>query len=553
MSGGFLGTVLRADAARRLFKRGNAWVTAGEVRALAQRALPRVERAEDEIFLHTKSLSRFAAGLLAAAAAGKNVALPAHAQANYLAELGCPDDALFDDEAFETSDIGAPLKLMQHDPLLVLFTSGSTDKPKRVEKNFSRLEIEARALDAQWGNEASHVIATVSHQHIYGMLFRLVWPVLSGRTADDFAATYWEDLEGRIAGATLASSPAHLTRLPPRPDLFAPPPALIFSSGQLLPAPDAQACINAFGKPVIEVFGSTETGGIAWREQTTPDAAWTPFSTVSVTADDERALVVRSPYLQEEAPLFTGDVVDIAANGRFRLLPRGDRVAKIDGKRVSLTRVESTLNAQIEITAAAALTLPDRRDALAAVVALSESGRAQFQKLGAFRFSRHLRTALAETLEPPERPKHWRFVDAIPADSQGKRILSTLRALFSTPMTDPLDALDMNVRKHTDTEAEIAFTLPEELIFFKGHFPGRAILPGVAQTHMAVLIAQRLWGDWPSDANLSRLKFKRVLLPGDAVVLKLKHDAAIGRISFVYEFGTIDASQGEIGGFTPRP
>ncbi len=230
MSLGFLETILRADAARPLFKRGDGWITAGEVRALAQRALPRVARAESEIFLHTRSLSRFTAGLLAAAVAGKNVALPAHAQANYLAELDCLDGALFDDDAFEIGEAGSELKLTQHDPLLVLFTSGSTDKPKRVEKNFSRLEIEGCALEAQWGGQAGHVIATVSHQHIYGMLFRLVWPVLSGRTSDDFAATYWEDLEGHIVGATLASSPAHLTRLPPRPDLFTPPPALIFSS-----------------------------------------------------------------------------------------------------------------------------------------------------------------------------------------------------------------------------------------------------------------------------------------------------------------------------------
>jgi acyl-coenzyme A synthetase/AMP-(fatty) acid ligase/3-hydroxymyristoyl/3-hydroxydecanoyl-(acyl carrier protein) dehydratase len=547
---GFLETVLHADAAQKLFNRGDSWVTAGDVRALALRVLPRVRQAQSEIFLHTTSLSRFTAGLLAAAAAGKSVALPAHAQSTYLAELGCPEGALFNDDAFERGDTEGELAIKQHDPLLVLFTSGSTDKPKRIEKNFSRLEIEGRALDAQWGERATHVIATVSHQHIYGMLFRLVWPVLSGRTSDDVAATYWEDLEGRMSGATLASSPAHLTRLAPRADLYRPAPALIFSSGQLLPAPDAAACINAFGKPVIEVFGSTETGGVAWREQATPNAAWTPFSRISVSTGEDRALIVRSPYLQDDAPLFTGDIAEIAKDGTFRLLPRGDRVAKIDGKRVSLTRVEAALVGLPEINAAAALPLPERRDALAAVVALSTEGKQLLDALGAFRFSRHLRTSLAATLEPPERPKHWRFVDAIPADSQGKRILSTLRGLFSA-MSDPLEPLKMDIRKHTDTEAEIAFTLPEELVFFRGHFPGRAILPGVAQTHMAVLIAQKLWGDWPSDSNLRKLKFKRVLLPGDAVVLRLKRDPAIGRLTFAYGFRDIDASQGEIGGFTP--
>jgi 3-hydroxymyristoyl/3-hydroxydecanoyl-(acyl carrier protein) dehydratase len=114
---------------------------------------------------------------------------------------------------------------------------------------------------------------------------------------------------------------------------------------------------------------------------------------------------------------------------------------------------------------------------------------------------------------------------------------------------DPVAALNLDVRSQTDTEAELHFTLPPELIFFEGHFPSRPILPGVAQAHLAVLIAQKLWGDWPSDANLARLKFRRVLFPNDKVVLRLKRDAKIGRIGFTYTFGDIDASQGEIGGF----
>lgn len=544
MTPGLIETLMRADAGQRLFARGSDWVTAGDVRAMAAHVLARVQGVDGPIFLHTHSASRFVAGIVAGAAAGKDIALPAHAQPSYLAELGCPPDAFITDGAFDgAADSGLDIK--NADPQLVLFTSGSTSTPKRVAKNLSRLEIEARALESLWAGETGHVVATVSHQHIYGMLFRIFWPLMSGRTSDDIAATYWEDLEGRLAGAALISSPAHLTRLPPRAELFAPPPALIFSSGQLLDAKSAQACIAAFGLPVTEVLGSTETGGIAWRRQTTPDSAWTPFPTVAVTAGAESALIVRSPYLQDDAPLDTGDVVELTGDGGFYLRPRGDRVAKIDGKRISLTRVETMLAELPEIEAAAALTLPDRRDALAAVVVLTNAGQQALEALGPFRLTRRLRTALATTLEPPERPKHWRFVDSVPTDSQGKRVLSTLRTLFDAG--DPLAPLVIDVRAQTDTEAELAFTLPPELIFFQGHFDNQAILPGVAQAHMAMLIAQKLWGTWPPDANLERLKFRRVLVPGNAVVLKLKRNAE-GRVTFAYIFGDIRASEGEIGG-----
>lgn len=537
-----IATLLEADANARLFRRGDAWINAGDVCALAQSVT--LPAGDGPIFLHVASAVHLCAGLLAAAAAGRTIALPAHAQASYVAEIGGAE-ALIEDAAFAG---GAPVRTLENaalDPLLIFYTSGSTGTPKQVEKNLSRLEAEVRALENVWGGEAAHVTATVSHQHIYGLLYRIAWPIMSGRTADDTAAVYWEDLEGKLAGATLISSPAHLTRLPPRSDIFAPPPALIFSSGQLLPAPAARTCIDTFSKAVTEVLGSTETGGIAWRRQTTPDAPWTPLPSVRVSSDDENALVVQSPFLQTDAPQLTGDGVELAADGRFTLKPRTDRVAKIGGKRVSLTRVETAVQALRDVSEIAAFTLEGDGETLAAIVVLSAEGAAKLQELGAFRMTRRLRTALAETLEPAERPKRWRFADAIPTDSQGKRVLSGLRAMFAT---SPLDALTLDIREHTASEAVIAFTLPEDLLFFEGHFPERAVMPGLAQVHVAVLLGQKLWGAWPSDSNLARLKFRRVLLPGDTVVLTLKWNAAIGRLSFNYRYGEIDAAQGEIGG-----
>jgi acyl-CoA synthetase (AMP-forming)/AMP-acid ligase II/3-hydroxymyristoyl/3-hydroxydecanoyl-(acyl carrier protein) dehydratase len=539
---GLIETLLCAPADAPLFRRGRAWVSAGDVRALAERvALP---GGDGPIFLHVTSAAHFCAGLLAAVTTQRPLALPAHAQAAYLSEIGATD-ALATDAALAGHDAVRLLEDANIDPLLIFFTSGSTGAPKPVQKNLSRLEREARALDQLWGKDAGHVIATVSHQHIYGLLFRVVWPILSGRTSDDAAAEYWEDLEGQLAGATLVSSPAHLTRLSRR-ELYAEPPKLIFSSGQLLPNDAAQECKAAFRVWPNEVLGSTETGGIAWRQQTEPGAAWTPLPDVDVRRGEDGALSVRSPYLQDDARLLTGDVIEPLVDGRFRLKPRGDRVVKIDGKRVSLTRVEEALAQLPEVSAAAALTLQTRKEALAAVVALSAAGAAALKERGAFRLSRQLRSQLADALEPAERPKHWRFVDAIPTDAQGKRVLSTLRAMFDP---SPLDALDLDIRTQTASEAEVAFTLPPDLLYFKGHFPGRAILPGLAEVHLAILIAQKLWNVWPSDSNLSRLKFKRVLMPDETVTLKLKWNGEIGRLSFDYKLGAQDVAQGEIGGF----
>ena len=140
------------------------------------------------------------------------------------------------------------------------------------------------------------------------------------------------------------------------------PPALIFSSSAPLPLADAHHVRDAFGSLPIEVLGSTETGGIAWRQQESADASWTPMPGVAVDADDAQMLSVTSPFTGGET-IATGDVVERVGDA-FRLIGRADRIAKIEGKRVSLARVEESLLALPGIAAAAAVDLPDRKGAL---------------------------------------------------------------------------------------------------------------------------------------------------------------------------------------------
>ena len=163
---GVIETLLLAPGERRLFRRADGWVSAGDIRALAARAA--LPSGADAIYLHTNSAAHFLAGVLAAAAEDRTVALPAHTQAAYLSELGCAPSALVTDQSFAGAKARRDLDNVAHDPSLVFFTSGSTGFPKRVVKNLSRLDTEARTLHRLWGVEARHVIATVSHQHIYG-------------------------------------------------------------------------------------------------------------------------------------------------------------------------------------------------------------------------------------------------------------------------------------------------------------------------------------------------------------------------------------------------
>lgn len=554
---GLIDTLLRADRDRVLFDSRQGPITAGAVRAAAARAAALLGDADAPVFLHTDSAGLFTAGLLAAALRGRRLVLPAHLQPAYLAEIGGAGGLILTDRGEDgvlawsgAADAELPTDLAG-DLSLTFFTSGSTGAPKPVDKRLSLLEVEADVLDGLWGGGEGRVRATVSHQHIYGLIYRVVWPLTTGRVSADEAVEWWEELVDRMDGAdTLIASPAHLTRLPHNMDFRRIAPARIFSSGQLLTEPAAAACREAFGQAVIEVLGSTETGGVAWRQQTGPDTPWTPFPVVRIDWGDEEALLVSSPYISEPQPYALGDRGEALAGGLFRLKGRADRVEKVDGRRISLTRIEETLRALPLIDDLVALTLPERHGSLAAVAVLSAEGQALLAELGAFRLTRRLRNAVADTLEPIERPKHWRFETAIPVDTQGKRRLATLRTLFETaPARITLqDGLVYEVLASTGDTATLRVELQPQLVWFQGHFPDTPVMPGIAQVHAAVLLGRAVLGFSPTGGELSRCKFKGLARPGETLSLTLSADPGKGRLTFAWTRDGADISQGVVGG-----
>jgi acyl-coenzyme A synthetase/AMP-(fatty) acid ligase len=533
-----------------LFLAADGEIEAGRIRASATAIAAQIKEG-DNIYLFTESASLFVAGLLAATQKNSPVSCPAHLQPSYLREIGAGDGVVLTDRQLyhmrsihltlsekREADAGDGLSV---DPDIFFYTSGVTGKPKAVRKSIRQLDAEAGVLATLWPRGARRVFGTVSHQHIYGMLFRIFWPVLAGGTSADLRADYWEQLADKLSpGTTLVSSPAHLTRLPPMP--AGTKPDLIFSSGAILSYSAALSARKQFGSFPVEVLGSTETGGIAWRRQENVDSLWNPLPGVEIEANGDEQLCVHSPFADPQNLVSTGDLFEREGT-KFRLKGRGDRVAKIDGKRVSLVRVENALLALPIIEAAAAVDLPERNGALGALVQLNAEGQAVLVERGAFRLSRDLRHALAERLEPAERPKHWHF-GSIPLDRQGKQTQSLLRAAFDRARQQTLGR--GRVQNIQADSAAIIVELMPDMIWFQGHFPAQPILAGIAQVHMAALWAEQIWGRKAPDGNLSHLKFRRLLRPGDIVQLKLVRLPEKQRLRFSYTLNEVIASEGTI-------
>ncbi|PTN43410.1 AMP-binding protein, partial [Achromobacter xylosoxidans] len=269
----------------------------------------------------------------------------------------------------------APLAPAELDPALtlVLCTSGSSGTPKHIAKHWRQLMDEVRALQQQWPDARGPVLGSVSAQHMYGLPFRVLWPLCAGRQLDRPQRLYPEELQQaslRHPACTWIASPALLRRLGQRLDWDQLRGRLtrIHSSGGELPADASDHIAQHLGLRPSEIYGSSETGAVAWREG---DSPWQPLPGVAVDLNAEGALRVQSPWVNP-AEAQTADGAELAHDG-FRLLDRLDRIVKIEEKRISLPMLEQAL-ARHSYVAEARLGGLAGTSRLAALVALSAGG-----------------------------------------------------------------------------------------------------------------------------------------------------------------------------------
>ncbi|MCD9466816.1 AMP-binding protein [Photobacterium iliopiscarium] len=395
----------------------------------------------------------FAVAFMAVIYAKKQLILPSNHQPAALAELNTHFDILLHDaelhipSSVTTINIGFLLNTQEQmslshmvfpplalaDTELTLFTSGSSGIPKAIVKTLDLLNNEIAQLEAIWGTQLqqSHICSTVSHQHIYGLLFRVLWPLCSGRSFDCFNLDYPEQVIAQAApNKVLISSPALLKRL--HTDVTSASYNAIFSSGGPLALAAAQHCQQLLGKLPFEVFGSTETGGIGYRQQQQSTTPWQRFTVVNIALNAEQCLKICSPFVDPLHWYQTCDHCVLIDNDHFELKGRTDRVIKIEEKRISLTEIEQRLCQLPWIDEAAVFPLEQQqRLHIAAVITLTALGIEQLNQIGKGKFWLLLRQQLRQWIEPIAIPRRFLPIAEIPLNSQGKRLIRDLEHLFN--------------------------------------------------------------------------------------------------------------------------
>ena len=100
--------------------------------------------------------------------------------------------------------------------------------------------------------------------------------------------------------------------------------------------------------------------------------------------------------------------------------------------------------------------------------------------------------------------------------------------------------------KVEEGRAELLIGLPAALLCFQGHFPGTAILPGIAQVHWAVSWGVELLGVHGAFAGMDQIKFFLPVRPGDELTLLLEWSEGKSLLIFKYALGGRTVSSGRV-------
>jgi acyl-coenzyme A synthetase/AMP-(fatty) acid ligase len=317
--------------------------------------------------------------------------------------------------------------------IVVVYTSGSTGASVACPKTAGQLLGEASVLGRTFQvSPSDFVVPSVPPHHIYGLLFGVLMPLLSRASFARETTLHVEPLAAqwnRKQGTILVAVPAHLRAFSTlKRDAFDHPPRVIFSSGAALPFDTALMLKQRFGYEVVEVLGSSETGGIAYRiapanEPPIP-TPFRPFEGIAVGTTEDGKLTVDSSYLAPEIarPWVTSDRVLLQPDGSFFHLGRTDGVIKVAGTRVSLQEIEARILGIEGVRECAVWAVEvggARGQETRAVIAASEGLTVE-----------RVRETLRHAFDAVVIPRRMRIVEALPREATGKVRREALEALF---------------------------------------------------------------------------------------------------------------------------
>lgn len=287
-------------------------------------------------------------------------------------------------------------------------TSGSTGLPKSCPHSLDALaeEIAAQAVLLA---APLRILSAVPSHHIYGFLFTVLLPQCLGSIpVIDIRGSSPARLAGELRDGDLVVGHPEFWKALVRSIPLFPGGVVGVTSTAPCPTETAVAVQDAGLKRFIQVYGSTETAGVAWRDSSEATYQLLPYWRRADDASVERDLGgAKVSYSIPDEVAWDGE-------RRFRILRRRDRAVQVAGTNVFPDRVRNIICEHPGVKEAAVrLMSPEEGSRLKAFIVPKDDAETASLRTD-------LTAWMAERMTSPEQPRGLTFGPALPVGLLGK-------------------------------------------------------------------------------------------------------------------------------------
>lgn len=230
------------------------------------------------------------------------------------------------------------------EPVLVrLYTSGSTGVPEPQDRTLGQLVRGAQVLADRLGelvegglSAVQRIVCSVPPQHMFGLETSVMLSLVAGIPVRDRRPLLPGDVKSALEegreGALWVTTPLHLRALAQAAGSVGGCCAVVASTMPLATTL-ATSVESLVGAPVLEIYGSTETGVLAMR-RTAKESRWWPVSGVRLQPGSVSTSVHGEHFT---SPCVLNDCITTDDAGAFELAGRSGDVIKLAGRRASLS------------------------------------------------------------------------------------------------------------------------------------------------------------------------------------------------------------------------
>lgn len=398
---------------------------------------------------------------------------------------------------------------LDENSIFYIKTSGSSGEPKNVLKTLSQMIKEAQILQKTFEVQSDDIfLSCVSHQHLYGLTFKIFLPLLSGASVEkqDF---YLPNLLTRqsVKSFIFIASPVVLRLIANYGDLSGILKAKrIFLAGGMLDENTKEILKSC---PLIEIYGGSEMGVVAFRKE----RFFTPFEGVNLNLDSQNRLIIHSPWqenFKDKNAFLSADCANLNDN-KLELLGRYDRIIKLFEKRISLDFVENTLKKH-EFISDCKVFKDENQTRLSTLITLTQKGKECFRKNGKLAITRALKSYLYADFKSSIR--YFYIRENLPYNASGKlsqkACVESARHRFEPKFS---------LVAQGENEVKLQAYISESCFYFDGHFSNFPLVPGFCELKF-VLENARIYLNVKNFIEIENVKFLHFLRVFDTCTLK---------------------------------